>query len=209
MKVRTLRPSKGVSQALTVLVLAFAVFAVSSALAPAKKSLVVFPFGLSDDVMETKGYRLQDALSKAVRAAIEKGGQFSIVGFSRNNASIKRALAEGTLKSALLLEPFTGRADGMPKAVTLGKLLRGDFALAGVAEQWDYSESAKEGKLVGTIETYDVAKMKILGSVVITATGKGDTEQAAANDAASKFAAQAVPEAIAILMAPPKKDGGG
>lgn len=207
MNLRNLRSFQGVSRCL--ITAAFALTLLSPVFSGAKKSLVFFPFGLGDEVMETQGYRLQDELSKAVRATLEKSGQFMVVGFSRTHASVKRALAEGSLRSALLLEPYTGRADGMPKAVTLGRLVRGELGFAGVVEQWVYSPAKKEATLVATIELYDVSAAKMLGSVVITSKAAGDSEREAASAAASKFAQEAVPQAIAILTAPPKKGGDG
>jgi hypothetical protein len=157
--------------------------------------------------MAPEGYNLADLMTAAVRAGFEKNGSFASQQFSRTHPSVKRGLAEGSLRSALLLEPFTGMAESQPKAVVLGKLLRADYTAAGVVEDFSYDEAKKSAKLIATLELCDVKAAKMMGSVVLTVTSEGETEAVAAKAAAAKFADSAVPQAIAMLTAPPKKDG--
>lgn len=198
---------RGMSQALWVLALA-ALFSFAAAQRPATKLVVYFPFGLSNEVMETQGYKLQDEVTTALRAELSKDKAYSFATFSRAHPSVKRALAEGSLKSALLLEPYTGMSQGQHKAITLGKLIRGDLALAGVIDSFEYNETTKRAKLVGSIELFDLKSGKMIGSVALTAEGDGETEAAAAKSAAMKYAEIAAPQVISTLSAPTKKDGG-
>jgi hypothetical protein len=115
---------------------------------------------------------------------------------------------EGSLKSALLLEPYTGRYDNAFKAVTLGKVIRAEMAVAGQIESWVYDPATKTGKMTVSIESYNVAESKPVGAVVLSVEGSGDTESAAAGAAAKTFATQAVHQVLEILSRPPKKDGG-
>jgi hypothetical protein len=190
----------GASRGLTALALAVLVL-VGQTQTP-KKNLVLFPFGLGDSVMQTKGYRLQDELSQSVRAGFEKSGGYVVVPFTRMHPSVKRALAEDTVKAAMLIEPFTGKSGGEFKAVALGKLLRGDFAAAGVVDEFSYSAAKKSAKIVVSLELYDVRKSKPCGGVVLTSTGAGDTEAAAAKDACAKMAESMVPQAVSIFNKP-------
>jgi hypothetical protein len=206
MMVRTTGVTKRARQAIFVLALALLAFTAQAQ--TAKKSLVACPFVLRESVMETKDYSLQDELTKAVIERLKKDPQFAVLTFSRTHPSVRRALAEGSLKSALLLEPFTGVEGGQPKAVTLGRLMRGQLALAGVVDSFEYDAEKKMAKVVVSIELYDIAESKLLGAVAMTAEGAGDTEMAAAKATAAKLAETAVPEAVKILTAPRKKDGG-
>jgi hypothetical protein len=121
---------------------------------------------------------------------------------------VRRALLEGSLKSALLLEPYTGRFENSFKAVTLGKVIRADMAVAGQVDAWMYDPATKMAKITVSLETYNVAEAKPLGAVVLSVEAAGDTEIEAAKNVAAALAGKAVPEVLAILKAPPKKDGG-
>lgn len=204
MRFRTPSATKCVSQFFPVLALALFVFS-AFAQPAAKKYLVLFPFGLSNDVMETQGYKLQEELTKSVRAALDSDKTFAATVFTRSHPAIKRGLSEGTLKSAILLEPFIGMSDGQHKAITLGKLVRAEIAAAGVVEDFSFDAEKKKAKLTASIQLFDVKAAKIIGSVVLTSEGTGATEPEAAKDAASKFARAAVPQVVATFNQP-KKD---
>jgi len=191
-----------------IVALAFALIALGANSQTGRKALVVFPFGLGEDVMEAKEYKLQDELTKATHTLVKQDERFSATLFARTHPSVKRALAEGSLKSALLLEPFTGEVGGQPKSVILGKLVRGQLALAGLVESFEYDAVKKSARLVASIELYDIVAAKMLGTVVLTADALGETEADAARAAVTKLAAEAVPQSVKILTAPPKKDGG-
>ncbi len=206
MKLRTLAIKPRVGQVVTAL--AFALIAVVANSQTGRKVLVVFPFGLGEDVMEAKEYKLQDELTKAMHTLVKQDERFTATLFARTHPSVKRALAEGSLKSALLLEPFTGEVGGQPKSVILGKLVRGQLALAGLVESFEYDAMKKSARLVASIQLYDIVAAKLLGTVVLTADAPGVTEAEAAKAAAAKLAVEAVPQSVKILTAPPKKDGG-
>ncbi|MGI8924844.1 MAG: hypothetical protein ACR2HJ_12610 [Fimbriimonadales bacterium] len=191
-----------------IVALAFAFIAVVANSQTGRKALVVFPFGLGEDVMEAKEYKLQDELTRATHALVRQDEKFTATLFARTHPSVKRALAEGSLKSALLLEPFTGEVGGQPKSVILGKLVRGQLALAGLVESFEYDATKKSARLVASIELYDIVAAKLLGTVVLTTDAPGETEAEAAKATAAKLAGDAVPQAVKILTAPPKKDGG-
>ena len=192
----------GVSQILIGLALALAI----SSFAAAKKYIVYFPFGLGNEVLETKGYKLQDEVTNAVKAGLMKSSDIAVTTFSRTHSSVKRALAEGTLKSTTLLEPFNDQVDGQYKAITLGKLLRGDMSVAGMIEDFSYDEQKKVAKLVVSVDVFDLKASRLLGAVVLTSVGAGDTEVEAAKQAASKFADMVVPQIISAINRPIKKD---
>jgi hypothetical protein len=207
MKLRIAGSHSGVRRALLGLALAVLV---SPALGQtAKKSLAFFPFGLGEEVMQTQGFKLEEALNGAFAETMQKDERFTHQTFKRTHASVRRSLMEGSLKSALLLEPYTGRYDNAFKAVTLGKVIRADFAVAGQVESWTYDPVTKTAKMTVSVETYNVGEAKPMGAVVISVEGSGETEAAAATAAAKAFSSQAVPQVLEILTRPPKKDGGG
>lgn len=199
--------SGGMREAL--LGLALAALSVSAAAQPVKKSVAYFPFGLGEAVMQTPGFKLEESLTAPFATVLQKDDRFSHQTFKRTHASVRRALMEGSLKSALLLEPFTGRYDNAFRAVTLGKVIRADFAVAGVVDAWSFDPATKTAKMTVSIETYDVSEAKPLGAVVLSVEGAGETEADAAKSAAQALAEQAVPQVLKILTTPPKKDGGG
>lgn len=206
MKLRFAGPSDGARRALVGLTLA--VLAISAFAQTPKKSVAFFPFGLGEEVMQTQGFKLDEALTASFAESLQKDGRFIHQSFKRTHASVRRALMEGSLKSALLLEPYTGRFENAFKSVTLGKVIRADFAVAGHVDAWTFDATAKKAKMTVSIETYDVALAKPLGAVVLTVEGMGETEADAAKSAAKALAEQAVPQVLTILTTPPKKDGG-
>lgn len=207
MKLRIAGSHNGARRAL--LGLALAVLALPALGQTPKKSVAFFPFGLGEEVMQTQGFKLEEGLTSAFGEMLQKDERFTHQTFKRTHASVRRALMEGSLKSALLLEPYTGRYDNAFKAVTLGKVIRADMAVAGQIESWVYDPATKTGKMTVSIESYNVAESKPMGTVVLSVEGSGDTESAAAGVAANTFATQAVPQVLEILARPPKKDGGG
>jgi hypothetical protein len=198
--------SGGVRRALTGLALTALVL--SAVAQTPKKSVAFFPFGLGEEVMQTQGFKLEESLNSPFAEALQKDERFTHQTFKRTHPSVRRSLMEGSLKSALLLEPFTGRYENAFRAVTLGKAIRADFSVAGHVDAWSYDATAKKGKMTVSIETYNVAEAKPLGAVVLTVEGSGETEAEAAKAVASVLAAQAVPQVLEILAKPPKKDGG-
>ncbi|MDQ2987212.1 MAG: hypothetical protein M3R13_10945 [Armatimonadota bacterium] len=206
MKLRFAGPSDGARRALVGLTLA--VLAISASAQTPKKSVAFFPFGLGEEVMQTQGFKLDEAITTPFGELLQKDGRFTHQFFKRTHASVRRALMEGSLKSALLLEPYSGRFENAFKAVTLGKVIRADFAVAGHVDAWSYDAATKKAKMTVSIETYDVSLAKPLGAVVLTVESTGDTEADAAKDVAKALAAQAVPQVLTILATPPKKDGG-
>ena len=206
MKLRIAGSLGGARRALTGL--ALAAFALSALAQAPKQSVAFFPFGLGEEVMQTSGFKLDEALNGPFVEALQKDARFSHQTFKRTHPSVRRSLMEGSLKSALLLEPYTGRFENAFKAVTLGKVIRADFAVAGHVDAWAYDAAAKKGKMTVSVETYNVLLAKPLGAVVLTVEGSGDTEADAAKAVAAALATQAVPQVIQILATPPKKDGG-
>ena len=188
--------------------LALTALALSALAQTPKKSVAFFPFGLGEEVMQTTGFKLEETVTGPFVEAFQKDGRLTHQTFKRTHASVRRALIEGSLKSALLLEPYTGRFENNFKAVTLGKVLRSDLAVAGQVDSWVYDSSSKKAKMTVSIETYNVGEAKPLGAVVLTVEGSGETEQEAAKSAAQALSAQAVPQVLTILTTPPKKDGG-
>jgi hypothetical protein len=189
--------------------LAFAALAIPALAQSPKNSVAYFPFGLGESVMQTQGFKLDETLTGPFTITLQKEGAFTHQTFKRTHASVRRALMEGSLKSALLLEPYTGRYQNAFRAVTLGKVIRADFAVAGVVDAWAFDPITKKAKLTASIETYNVNESKPLGAVVLTVEGSGDTEAEAAKAVAQALADQAVPQVVKILTTPPKKDGGG
>lgn len=189
--------------------LALAALTVSAIAQMPKKSVAFFPFGLGEAVMQTQGYKLDEAVTAPFALALQKDERFTHQTFKRTHASVRRGLMEGSLKSALLLEPHTGSYENAFRAVTLGKVIRADFAVAGVVDAWVFDPDTKKAKMTVSIETYDVSGAKPLGAVVLTVEGSGETEAEAAKSAANALAEQAVPQVLKILTTPPKKDGGG
>jgi len=189
--------------------LTLAALSLSAAAQSKKTSVAYFPFGLGEAVMQTQGFRLDETVSVPFGSTLQKDGSFTHQTFKRTHASVRRALMEGSLKSALLLEPYTGRYENAYRSVTLGKIIRADLAVAGVVDAWTYDPSMKKAKMTVSIETYNVNEAKPLGAVVLTVEGTGETEAEAARTVALTLADQAVPQVIKILLTPPKKDGGG
>lgn len=179
-----------------------------SALAQTKKSVAFFPFGLSEEVMQPTGFKLDEALNQPFMEALQKEQRFNHQTFRRTHASVRRALMEGSMKSALLLEPYTGRFDNAFRAVTLGKIIRADLAVAGHVDRWTYNAGSKSAHLGVSIEIYNVGEAKPLGVVALTVKESGETEEEGAKNVARKLAEEAVPQVLAILLTPPKKDGG-
>jgi len=206
MKLRLAGSTRGARRAL--LGLALAVLALPALGQTAKKSLAFFPFGLGEEVMQTQGFRLDESLNAPFAELLQKDARFTHQTFKRTHPSVRRSLMEGSLKSALLLEPYTGRYDNAFKAVTLGKVIRAELAIAGQVESWVYDAATKAAKMTVSIETYSVTDAKPLGSVVLSVEGSGETEAAAAAAAAKALATQAVPQVLEIISRPPKKDGG-
>jgi hypothetical protein len=207
MNLRLACKSGGVRQA--IFGLALAALSVTAGAQVPKKSVAFFPFGLGEAVMQTQGFKLDAVLTAPFSLALQKDERFTYQTFKRTHPSVRRGLMEGSLKSALLLEPYTGRYDNAFRAVTLGKIIRADFAVAGVVDAWAFDPAAKQAKLTVSIETYDVVGAKPLGAVVLTVEGTGETEADAAKSAADGLAAEALPQVLKILTTPPKKDGGG
>jgi hypothetical protein len=206
MKLRLAGSPNGTRRAL--LGLALAVLALPALGQAPKKSVAFFPFGLGEEVMQTQGFKLEESLTASFAELLQKDERFTHQTFKRNHASVRRALMEGSLKSALLLEPYTGRYDNAFKAVTLGKIIRADMAVAGQIESWMYDPATKTAKMTVSIESYNVADAKPMGAVVLSVEGSGDTEAAAAAATAKAFADLGVPQVLDILSRPPKKDGG-
>jgi hypothetical protein len=207
MKLRIAGSSNGARRAL--LGLALAVLALPALGQTAKKSLAFFPFGLGEEVMQTQGFKLDESLGAPFSELLQKDARYMHQTFKRTHASVRRSLMEGSLKSALLLEPYTGRYENAFKAVTLGKVIRADYAVAGQVESWMYDAAAKKAKMTVSVETYNVGEGKPMGAVVLTVEGSGDTEAAAAEAAAKAFATQAVPQVLELVSRPPKKEGDG
>jgi len=189
--------------------LALAALTLSASAQVQKKSVAYFPFGLGESVMQTDGFKLDSVISSPFAVAFQKDNRFTHQTFKRTHASVRRALVEGSLKSALLLEPYTGRYENAFRAVTLSKVIRADLAVAGVVDAWSYDPATHKARLTASIETYNVAEGKPLGAVVLTVEGSGETEADAAKVAGQALADQAVPQILKIFTAPPKKDGGG
>ncbi len=185
-------------------------FLVSVAFTQTQKSVAYFPFGLGDNAFSPEGYSLEEALTKGFLAEFGKDKRFSVNEFSRSNPGVKRALNEGSIPASILLAPFTGRQGTEFKGITLGKLMRAEISIAGIAERFSFDASKKSSSLIVTIEIFDVKAAKVLGIVSLTAKGTGDDKISAAKSAVADFVKQGVAQVVAILTAPPKpKPSGG
>lgn len=182
----------------------FALIAVAFAQDKPQPSLVSFAFGLGNDAFAPAGFKLEDEATRAVNNRLKSEKTFRVQPFSRTHPSVKRALAEGSIRSMLLWPPFTGKNQGQYKAITLAKLMRSDLALAGMIESVEFDEENNIGRLVVAIELYDVKAGKLKGTVVLTAEGAGETEVEAITAAIANLAETAVPQAITILKTPAK-----
>lgn len=192
-----------------VILAALALFA-SIAFAAPQRSVAYFPFGLGDNAFSPEGYSLEEALTKGFLAEFSKDKRFSVNEFSRSNPGVKRALNEGSIPASLLLAPFTGRQGSEFKGITLGKLMRAEVSIAGIAEKLSYDAAKKTSDLVVSLEIFDVKAGKVLGIVSLTAKGTGEDKLSAAKSAVADFIKQGVSQVIAILTAPPKpKPSGG
>jgi hypothetical protein len=178
-----------------------------SAQSPEPRNLILFPIGLSESAFSPDGISLEEAMSKEFEAAMRKDKRFRITPFSRAHSSIKRALTEGAIPAALLLAPFTGRANSEFKALTLARLMRGELTCAATIDRFRFDGNKGQGEMVLTIEMCDVKAGKLIGSVALTAVGKGATEIEAAKATVTQAVADAVPQAVAVLTAPPKTGG--
>lgn len=206
MKLRLAGSQNGARRAL--LGLALVVLALPAFAQTVKKAVAFFPFGLGEEVMQSQGFKLDESLNAPFSELLQKDERLTHQTFKRTHASVRRALMEGSLKSALLLEPYTGQYENAFRAVTLGKVIRADYSVAGKVESWTYDAAAKTAKMTVSVESYNVPEGKPLGTVVLTVDGSGDTEAEAAASAARALATQAVPQILEFITRPPKKDGG-
>lgn len=174
---------------------------------PKQKSLGVFPVGLADSVFSPEGYSLEDAGSKAISDQLRLDKRFSVVPFTRTHPAIQRALNEGSVKAGLLMAPFTGRAEGEFKAVRLGRLMRVELAIAPIIDSYDFDSAKSTAKLVIRYEIYDVKLSKLIGSVGLSAEGKGADEKTAASAAVADIVSKSIPQVIEMMTKPPKTGG--
>lgn len=174
---------------------------------PKQKSLAVFPVGLGESAFSPEGYSLETASTKPLEDEFKKDNRFSVVPFSRAHPSIRRALAEGFVTAQMLMAPFTGRSQGEFNAIRLGRLMRVDLAVASIIDSYDFNAATGAAKMVVRFELFDVKASKFLGSVALTAEGKGADEKTAAGAAINHFLSVGVPQSIEILTKPPKPGG--
>ncbi|MCW5945554.1 MAG: hypothetical protein KIT74_00815 [Fimbriimonadales bacterium] len=190
----------------TAIVSALALIA-SVCIAAEKKIVALFPTGTSESVMSPQGVDLETAATNAIDKVLRANDRLQVVMFSRANAAVRRALTEGTIPAALLLPPFTGRTGGEYRAVTLGRLMRAQLAVASTVSSYRFARDTKTAHVILTLEAYDITTGKILGVASVSGEAEGEDEKSAAANAIAKAAAAAATEAIDFLLKPPKGDG--
>ena len=203
------RRKRGQSRWTLLSALATLVIAPSAQTLPAPKNVAYFPVGLGDNAFSPEGYPLDQYFSDTTLTLLKADKRFSFSTFSRTHPGVKRALAEGTIPSALLLPPFTGSANGQFKAITLGKLVRADFAMAGIIDKFTFSERNKSADMNVTVQLFDLKLSKVAGIVAFTVKGTGATRVEAAKACVTEAAKQASTQSLQILSAPPKPPAGG
>ncbi|MCH8273383.1 MAG: hypothetical protein IH851_01145 [Armatimonadetes bacterium] len=165
----------------------------------------MFQFGLGDNAFSPEGYKTDAEMTRLFRQALANDKRFRVSLFSRSHPAVKRALAEGSISAGVLWPPFTGKSRGRYTALSLSALMRADLAVAGVVESIQFDGEKKQSRLVASILIFDVKSRKLLGNVVLSAVGSGETEAAAATAAVAKYIEIVVPQVIAVLTARPKE----
>lgn len=189
--------------ALSLIVLPILVFAQETP----RKSLVYFGFGAGDNVLPPKEFKLEEKLSGAFEEGLKTADKWRVQNFTRQHASIRRALADGTLRSALLLPPFTGRSGAQYKGVILGRIMRCDIGVAGEIDSFSWNPESKLFNLVATLEVYDIKEGKLLGVVASSVAEPGDTLELAGEVATRSLAAKMLPQVFALLDPSKKAEG--
>lgn len=176
---------------------------------PPAKTVAYFPFGTGDNAFSPEGFALDTSLTEAVLAAVKPDKRYSFSTFSRTHPGVKRALSEGSIPSALLLAPFTGSTNGQFKAITLGKIVRADFAMAGIIDKFTFSERNNSADMVVTVQLFDLKLSKVAGIITFAAKGAGSTKLEAAKACVAEAAKQASTQSLQMFSLPPKPPAGG
>ncbi len=190
-------------------VLLIVLFAIGWAQAP-ERSLLVLPFGLGNDAFNPKDFKAEDILSEEFLKHLKGDANLRLVPYSRTHPTVRRAVAERSLPSAVFWAPYTEKVQGVYKAVSLGKLFRSDYSVAGVVEQLSYDKEKKIARVLVLVTVFDVKEEKIRGTIVITAESSGETEVSALTSALKNWAEQAGPQVVRLTLpsgSPPR--GGG
>lgn len=187
-----------------------ALFLLGIVQSPPNRSLLVLPFGLGNDAFNPKDFKAEEVLSREFLPYVKGDANLQLIVYSRTHPTVRRALAERSLPSAVFWAPYTERVQGVYKAISLGKLFRSDYVVAGVVEQLGYDKEKKVARVLVLATVFDVKEEKIRGTVAITAEASGDTEQSALSAALRNWAEQAGPQVVRLTLPPvtPPRGGG-
>ncbi len=195
---------KGLGRAFIVSALALVI---SVGVAQDKKNVALFPTGTAENVILPDSAAHESAATRAIELALRADERIQVMLFSRSNPSVRRALSEGTIPASMLLPPFTGRTGAEFRAVTLGRLMRAQMAVASLISSYRFVRATNTAHVILTVEAYDIVTGKILGVASFSAEAQGDDEKGSVAAAIEKAASAAATESIQFLTKPPKGDG--
>jgi hypothetical protein len=173
------------------------------------RSLLVLPFGLGNDAFNPKDFKSEEFLTREFLPYVKGDERLQVIVYSRTHPTVRRAVAERALPSAVFWAPYTEKVQGVYKAVSLGKLFRCDFSVAGVVEQWSYDKEKKIARVLVLATVFDVKEEKIRGTIAITAEASGDSEVSALSSALKNWAEQAGPQVVRLTLPPASPPQGG
>lgn len=170
-------------------------------------SVTLFEIGLGDNVRSPEGAALGSLATQELEKALKQDKRVRVTMFSRTHPAVRRAVSEGSIPNAFLLPPFTGRAGGEYKAVTLGRLVRAEFCIAAVIERFSYNSEQKSSTMEGVVEITNIKTGKLHGSLAMNMSGTGEDIVEGARSAVQNFAQAASSQILAMMFAPEKDDG--
>lgn len=170
-------------------------------------SVTLFEVGLGDNVRSPEGAPLGNLATQELEKALKQEKKVRVTMFSRTHPAIRRAVSEGSIPNAFLLAPFTGRAGGEYKAITLGRLVRAEFCVAGVIERFSYNSEQNASTMEVIVEITNIKTGKLQGSLAMTINGTGENIVDGAKSAVQNFAQTASNQILAMIFAPEKNDG--
>lgn len=187
---------------------AMSLFVLGGAQVP-ERSLLILPFGLGNDAFNPKDFKAEEVLSQEFLKYVKGDTNLRLVVYSRTHPTVRRAVAEKALPSAVFWAPYTEKVQGMYKAVSLGKLFRSDYSVAGVVEQLSYDKQKKVARVLALVTVFDVKEEKIRGTIAITAEAGGEEETSALSRALKNWAEQAGPQVVRLTLPPESPPRGG
>ncbi len=170
-------------------------------------SVTLFEVGLGDNVRSPEGAPLGGLATQELEKALKQDKRVRVTMFSRTHPAIKRAVSEGSIPNTFLLPPFTGRAGGDYKAVTLGRLIRAEFCIAAVIERFSYDSERKSSAMEVIVEITNIKTGKLHGSLAMNISGTGADIVEGARSVVQTFAQTASNQILSMMFAPEKDDG--